>query len=129
MSQALADVASVMAEMERVHNNGKPMRWVTFGGSYSGALSAWFRILYPHKVSQNHSSSVPVYGRCSLDVPVVSLAFDFKAALWYDRAPPQWKGSSGGGDNGEGTGTREDGDGKRKGEDGGGKGKGDEGRT
>jgi len=53
--QALADVASVINYMKQTLSiQGK---FVTFGGSYSGALSAWFRLKYPHLTVGSLSSS------------------------------------------------------------------------
>jgi len=36
---------------------GSARQWVIVGGSYPGALSAWFRSLYPDKVTASWSSS------------------------------------------------------------------------
>ena len=35
-------------------------RWVSFGGSYSGSLSAWFRLKYPHLIHAAVSTSAPL---------------------------------------------------------------------
>jgi len=47
--QALADLAAFSQSMAREFNltNSK---WISFGGSYPGSLSAWFRLKYPHLV-------------------------------------------------------------------------------
>lgn len=47
--QALADLAAFSQSMARKFNltNSK---WISFGGSYPGSLSAWFRLKYPHLV-------------------------------------------------------------------------------
>ena len=43
--QALADAAALIDHVNRTYHCRK---WMAFGGSYSGALSAWFRTKYPH---------------------------------------------------------------------------------
>ena len=47
--QALADLATFCQEMALKFNltNSK---WISFGGSYPGSLSAWYRLKYPHLV-------------------------------------------------------------------------------
>jgi N-acetyl-gamma-glutamylphosphate reductase len=47
--QALKDLAYFLGEMSKnnmykINNNP----WIAIGGSYPGALSAWFRYKYPH---------------------------------------------------------------------------------
>ena len=48
--QALKDTAFFIEEVKRNkwYNVGEKNKWITVGGSYSGALSAWFRAKYPH---------------------------------------------------------------------------------
>lgn len=36
---------------------GTARKWVTIGGSYPGALSAWFKVAYPDKVTVSWASS------------------------------------------------------------------------
>jgi len=57
--QALADVNNFITGMNNKFNYTNP-RWITFGGSYSGALSAWARQLYPNNVYAAVGSSGPV---------------------------------------------------------------------
>jgi pimeloyl-ACP methyl ester carboxylesterase len=52
--QALADAAALIDFLSEQYPN---CCWFTFGGSYSGALSAWFRIKYPSKTRGSLSSS------------------------------------------------------------------------
>eukprot|EP00054_Salpingoeca_dolichothecata_P006158 m.37451 g.37451 ORF g.37451 m.37451 type:complete len:456 (+) comp16252_c0_seq1:44-1411(+) len=56
VSQALADVAALIDLLNKDHADGD-FTWFTFGGSYSGALSAWFRISYPTHTQGSLSSS------------------------------------------------------------------------
>ncbi len=48
--QALADLASFRQAMQSKFNLTSANKWISFGGSYPGALSAWFRLKYPHLV-------------------------------------------------------------------------------
>jgi len=57
--QALADVADFIPAMNTKFNL-QGAKWVTFGGSYSGALAAWSRMLYPNLIYGAVGSSGPV---------------------------------------------------------------------
>jgi hypothetical protein len=57
--QALADAAAFITAMNQRFSLTNP-KWVTFGGSYSGALSAWFRAKYPDLAVGAVGSSGPV---------------------------------------------------------------------
>uniref|UniRef100_A0A7E4US96 Serine protease K12H4.7 n=1 Tax=Panagrellus redivivus TaxID=6233 RepID=A0A7E4US96_PANRE len=57
--QALADLNTFILAQNKVLNLTSP-RWITFGGSYSGALSAWARQKYPDTVYAAVGSSGPV---------------------------------------------------------------------
>uniref|UniRef100_A0AC34F090 Uncharacterized protein n=1 Tax=Panagrolaimus sp. ES5 TaxID=591445 RepID=A0AC34F090_9BILA len=57
--QALADVKNFILAMNTQHNFTNP-RWITYGGSYSGALSAWARQVYPETIYAAVGSSGPV---------------------------------------------------------------------
>ena len=48
--QALRDIAFFIEQVKRNkwYNISDQNKWITVGGSYSGALSAWFRAKYPH---------------------------------------------------------------------------------
>ena len=58
--QALADLASfrqfIVSTMKLTEEN----KWISFGGSYPGSLSAWFRLKYPHLVHGAISCSAPM---------------------------------------------------------------------
>lgn len=60
--QALRDLANFRVRMSSTlrMNNAK---WISFGGSYSGALSAWFRAKYPHLVHAAVASSAPLFAK------------------------------------------------------------------
>ena len=57
--QALADYVELISYIKKTYNT-KDSKVVTFGGSYSGSLSAWIRQKYPHIVHAALSSSAPV---------------------------------------------------------------------
>eukprot|EP01117_Protostelium_nocturnum_P002847 TRINITY_DN13768_c0_g1_i1.p1 TRINITY_DN13768_c0_g1~~TRINITY_DN13768_c0_g1_i1.p1 ORF type:complete len:509 (+),score=165.29 TRINITY_DN13768_c0_g1_i1:57-1529(+) len=58
--QALADLANFITTLKA--QMGVPdAQVVTFGGSYPGALSAWFRFKYPHITLGSVASSAPVF--------------------------------------------------------------------
>ena len=48
--QALSDLAYFIEQMKTNgdHKITQNSPWITIGGSYPGALSAWFRYKYPH---------------------------------------------------------------------------------
>eukprot|EP00771_Trimastix_marina_P001251 gnl/Trimastix_PCT/2308.p1 GENE.gnl/Trimastix_PCT/2308~~gnl/Trimastix_PCT/2308.p1 ORF type:complete len:515 (-),score=188.89 gnl/Trimastix_PCT/2308:102-1646(-) len=58
--QALADLAMFIQNRTQIHANATVF---TFGGSYPGSLSAWFRIKYPHVTSGSVASSAPVLAK------------------------------------------------------------------
>uniref|UniRef100_A0AC34QUR0 Serine protease n=1 Tax=Panagrolaimus sp. JU765 TaxID=591449 RepID=A0AC34QUR0_9BILA len=60
--QALADVAVFINTINKQENLQNP-KWITFGGSYSGALSAWFRQKYSNFTVGAVGSSGPVYAK------------------------------------------------------------------
>ena len=48
--QALADLAKFRQFIHTSFNLTDANKWISFGGSYPGSLSAWFRLKYPHLV-------------------------------------------------------------------------------
>uniref|UniRef100_A0AC35UE45 Peptidase S28 n=1 Tax=Rhabditophanes sp. KR3021 TaxID=114890 RepID=A0AC35UE45_9BILA len=60
--QALADAAAFIKAMntDSRFNLTDNVKWVTFGGSYSGSLAVWMRELYPELVYAAVGSSAPV---------------------------------------------------------------------
>ncbi|XP_065175160.1 putative serine protease K12H4.7 [Sycon ciliatum] len=58
--QALADLANFRDQYGSA-NNLSESKWVTFGGSYPGSLSAWARVKYPHFFHAAVASSAPVW--------------------------------------------------------------------
>ena len=64
----------LLSLMKMTDNN----RWVSFGGSYSGALAAWLRLLYPGTVGGGVATSGPVLAKVNfyeyLEVVNASLA-------------------------------------------------------
>ncbi|XP_020500048.1 thymus-specific serine protease [Labrus bergylta] len=61
--QALADLAVFRQFISHSFNLSLTNTWISFGGSYSGALSSWFRGKFPHLVFGAVASSAPVTAR------------------------------------------------------------------
>ncbi|XP_046564360.1 putative serine protease F56F10.1 [Haliotis rubra] len=59
VEQALEDVANFIVVATKEHNLSDT-KWVTFGGSYAGLLSAYVRYKFPHLVAGAIASSAPV---------------------------------------------------------------------
>lgn len=59
--QGLADLAQFRDFIHDSYNLTDKNRWISFGGSYPGSLSAWFRLKYPHLIYGAVSSSAPMY--------------------------------------------------------------------
>ncbi|VDM76179.1 unnamed protein product, partial [Strongylus vulgaris] len=57
--QALKDLEYFIESMNAKHNLKNP-KWITFGGSYPGALSLWARQAYPKLIAGAVGSSAPV---------------------------------------------------------------------
>ena len=58
--QALEDMAHFISSMSDEHGLST---WITFGGSYPGALSAWMRLKFPDLVTGAVASSAPVHAK------------------------------------------------------------------
>lgn len=81
--QALADAATFITAMTNQFNLSTHP-WFVIGGSYPGALSAWFRIHYPHLVVGSLASSAPVFAKADFfeyDQAVAASAGDVCADL------------------------------------------------
>ena len=60
VTQALADMnAFIDAQNQQIIANfsGSTRKWLTIGGSYPGAMSAWFKHEYPNQAVASWSSS------------------------------------------------------------------------
>lgn len=67
VDSALADLIHFISFVQETYLDSKPRRWVSVGGSYPGALSAWFRIKYPQIITASWSSSGVVNAVFSFD--------------------------------------------------------------
>lgn len=59
--QALADLARFIDFFSANYTGASKSKWLTFGGSYPGALSAWFHLKYPSHAVGAIASSAPVF--------------------------------------------------------------------
>ena len=57
--QGLADLARIIAFVKQLKNT-ESSKVITFGGSYTGNLAAWFKAIYPHLSDGSISSSGPL---------------------------------------------------------------------
>ena len=62
MAQALADYAVLMPQIKEKYDAKKSMV-ISFGGSYGGMLTAWFRLKYPNVVDGSLAGSAPIAAR------------------------------------------------------------------
>ncbi|XP_030633836.1 thymus-specific serine protease [Chanos chanos] len=63
--QALADLTTFHRHISQQYDLSHKNTWISFGGSYAGALSAWLRGKFPHLIFGAVASSAPV--RAKLD--------------------------------------------------------------
>ncbi|CAJ0569492.1 unnamed protein product, partial [Mesorhabditis spiculigera] len=63
VKQVLADIKEFITQMNKMYFNDVTPRWITFGGSYPGSLSAWFRETYPEMTIGAVSTSSAVNTR------------------------------------------------------------------
>ena len=61
--QALADVSTLKQVITAQYKLTDKIKWISFGGSYSGALSAWLRLKYPDVVDGAVATSAPVLAK------------------------------------------------------------------
>ena len=63
VQQALEDLAEFIGFVKETsaHGVGRRNPWFTIGGSYPGAMSAWFRYKYPHLTEGALASSAVVH--------------------------------------------------------------------
>jgi hypothetical protein len=58
--QALADIVAFQGFIQAEFNLTSANLWISFGGSYAGALSAWLREKYPDNFYAAYASSAPI---------------------------------------------------------------------
>lgn len=59
--QAIEDLANFIKFIRQRYNLNSGNKWVSFGGSYPGSLSALIRAKYPDLIHASFSSSAPMF--------------------------------------------------------------------
>jgi thymus-specific serine protease len=75
--QALADIARLL-EMIKASPEFKSSKVVVIGGSYSGNLAAWMKLLYPNLVDAAVASSAPVLAKADFYEYLETVSDDFE---------------------------------------------------
>ena len=83
--QALADYATLIAEIRGGEPGAAGAPVVVFGGSYGGMLAAWLRIKYPHAVAGAVAGSAPIWAFGGLEPPYDEESF--AAVVTRDATP------------------------------------------
>lgn len=79
--QALADVATFIDAMNEKYHFPSHIKWIVFGGSYSGSLAAWARQKYPHLIHGAVSSSAPLLAEVDFAGGIIYLKFCYFVIL------------------------------------------------
>lgn len=85
--QGLADLATFRQFIHSSYNLDDSNKWISFGGSYPGSLSAWFRLKYPHLVHAAVSSSAPMLAL--IDFPMYNEVVNNSLSLYSSDCPKQ----------------------------------------
>lgn len=85
--QGLADLATFRQFIHGNYNLADSNKWISFGGSYPGSLSAWFRLKYPHLVHAAVSSSAPMLAL--IDFPMYNEVVNNSLSLYSPECPKQ----------------------------------------
>lgn len=85
--QGLADLATFRQFIHGKYNLSDSNKWISFGGSYPGSLSAWFRLKYPHLVHAAVSSSAPMLA--VIDFPMYNVVVNNSLSLYSPECPKQ----------------------------------------
>ena len=73
VNQTLADLANFIQTFQYDGKLMKDATWILIGGSYPGALCAWFRALYPDLTVGGVCSSAPVWPKVDFYGNILSI--------------------------------------------------------
>jgi dipeptidyl-peptidase-2 len=85
--QALADYAVLISRLRARYSISKV---ISFGGSYGGMLSAWFRFKYPNSVDGALAASAPIYMVANLTSPYAFFGLVTQDFEKVDKRCPQY---------------------------------------